>query len=218
METVKIPSAGNASEVERGASGSEGETHGARGGEGASAGSDSQHTRNPQSGKRGRGRPRKEKSVTENLEWLAESPQEVEITVEGEEVPKPRKKRQSTKKMLDTKENIFQIFGVVSLFAGDVWRLEQSEAELIAKPLDSILSRYNLLDRAEKYGDTMALTIAIVAVFAPRVLYTINQQREKRREKIEQERAISESTRPSASASSPAPTASTTDILKGLLG
>ena len=152
------------------------------------------------------------------MEWLAESPQEVEITVEGEEVPKPRKKRQSTKKMLDTKENIFQIFGVVSLFAGDVWRLEQSEAELIAKPLDSILSRYNLLDRAEKYGDTMALTIAIVAVFAPRVLYTINQQREKRREKIEQERAISESVRPSASASTPAPTASTADVLKGLLG
>ncbi len=142
----------------------------------------------------------------------------MEITVEGEDVPKPRKKRQSTKKMLDTKENIFQIFGVVSLFAGDVWRLEQSEAELIAKPLDSILSRYNLLDRAEKYGDTMALTIAVVAVFAPRILYTINQQREKRREKIEQERAISESVRPSASASSPAPATSTADVLKGLLG
>lgn len=162
-----------------------------------------------------RGRKRKEKLATDSVEWLAGEPQEVEIAVEGD-VPKPRKKRQSTKKMLDTKENIYQIFSVTSMFAGEIWKLDYTEAEMIAKPLDSILARYNLLDRMEKYGDTLALTVALVAVFVPRVIFTINEKREKRRER---EKAETLNSSGAGNSSSPSTgSADSKDVLQGIFG
>lgn len=125
-----------------------------------------------------------EKSVTKDLEWIAKKPELVEIPNDGEAIPKvkkERKPRESKKKLLDTKENLVQIFSVVSAFAGDIWKIDEQEAEIIAKPLDSILSRYNLLAKTEKYGDIVSLSIALTAVFLPRVLYTVNNIREKRK-------------------------------------
>lgn len=189
----------------------------AAGGAGGGAGNEhDSHDTQSTAGKKRRGRKPKEKLAVDSLEWIADAPQEVEITVQGEGVPKPRKKRQSQKKMLDTKENLYQIFSVASVFAGDIWKLEPDEAELIAKPLDSILSRYNILDRAEKYGDTIALTVALAAVFLPRIIYTINERKERHNAKQKAE-AVTGSGAGSATTSS-SNSASSQDVLEGLFG
>lgn len=138
---------------------------------------------NTQAGKKKRGRTKK--SPSQDMEWLAEKPQEITIPISEEEIPKPKKQRQSKKKILETKENLQQIFSIVSVFAGVIWQIDESEAEMIAKPLDSILSRYNLLEKTEKYGDGISLILATTAVFLPRVIFTINAKREEKLKKKE---------------------------------
>ncbi len=177
---------------------------------------------NTQAGKKKRGRAKKYPS--QDMEWLAEKPQEIAIPVSEEEIPKPKKQRQSKKKILETKENLQQIFSIVSVFAGAIWQIDESEAEMIARPLDSILSRYNLLERTEKYGDGISLILATTAVFLPRVIFTINAKREeklKKKELMEIGKQSAETTTRSESVhprSADFPTASIKNTLHGLLG
>ena len=147
----------------------------------ADTNSGSNDSNNSQTGKKKRGRPKK--SPAENLEWVAEKPEVVEIPI-SEDIPKPKRGRPAKgKKLLETKENLLQIFSIASVFAGEIWQIDEREAEMIAKPLDSILSRYNLLEKTEKYGDAVSLVLAATAVFLPRVIFTINAKREQKAEK-----------------------------------
>jgi len=177
---------------------------------------------NTQAGKKKRGRAKKYPS--QDMEWLAEKPQEITIPISEEEIPKPKKQRQSKKKILETKENLQQIFSIVSVFAGVIWQIDESEAEMIAKPLDSILSRYNLLEKTEKYGDGISLILATTAVFLPRVIFTINAKREeklKKKELMEIGKQSAETTTRSESVhprSADFPTANIKNTLHGLLG
>jgi len=177
---------------------------------------------NTQAGKKKRGRAKKYPS--QDMEWLAEKPQEITIPISEEEIPKPKKQRQSKKKILETKENLQQIFSIVSVFAGVIWQIDESEAEMIAKPLDSILSRYNLLEKTEKYGDGISLILATTAVFLPRVIFTINAKREeklKKKELMEIGKQSAETTARSESVHprlTDFPTANVKNTLHGLLG
>lgn len=157
-------------------------SNGAAGEDSTSADNRIINTGNTQTGKK-RGRPKK--STIQDMEWVADKPQEIEIP-SNEDIPKPKRGRPSKqKKLLETKENLMQIFSVVSIFAGDIWQIDSTEAEMISKPLDSILSRYNLLEVTEKYGDGVSLVLASAAVFLPRIIFTINAKRQEKREKLE---------------------------------
>ena len=187
----------------------------------ADTNSGSNDSNNSQTGKKKRGRPKK--SPTENLEWVAEKPVEIEIPT-TEEIPKPKRSRPAKqKKLLETKENLLQIFSIASVFAGEIWQIDEREAEMIARPLDSILSRYNLLEKTEKYGDGISLLLAATAVFLPRVILTINAKREQKAEKrkeIEgignQKGQITTSDKPTTTRSTPPPTTHTKDFLYSL--
>lgn len=125
----------------------------------------------------GRGR-KKKKSTVENLEWLTEKPEEIKIVPDDEE-KKEKPKKKKTQSSLTTKDNIFQLFTLVGTFAGDIWKLSESESESLSIPIDSIMKRYKLNDKLNEYGDIVSLTITSLAIFAPRIIISINDAKRK---------------------------------------
>ena len=181
------------------------------------AASGSEHSDHPRPGKRG-GRPKKEKPATESMEWITQKePQKVEIP-EPAEIPKVKKTRKTKEKLLDTQENLVQLSSIFAAFTHEIWQLDAAEAELIAKPLDRVLARYNLLAKTEKYGDFGALAIALLAVFTPRLIFILNSMREKRNKDADTKAKTAAGPGPAVDGSpSPAPS-SIKDLLHGQLG
>ena len=53
----------------------------------------------------------------------------------------------------------------------EIWKLSQKEAELIAEPLSTILNKNPVIGAVtSKYGDVIALVVAIATVLLPRLL------------------------------------------------
>jgi len=177
-----------------------------------------EHSDHPRVGKRG-GRPKKEKPAAESMEWLAQKePEKIEIPTETTEIPKVKKTKKTKEKLLDTQENLVQLSSVVAAFTHEIWRLDAAEAELIAKPLDRVLARYNLLAKTEKYGDFGALAIALLAVFTPRIIFTLNTVREKRNKNADATAKATAGPGPAVGESSSLTPPSIKDLLHGQLG
>jgi len=153
------------------------------------------------------------------MEWLTQKePQKVEIPTEPAEIPKVKKTRKTKEKLLDTQENLVQLSSIFAAFTHEIWQLDSTEAELIAKPLDRVLARYNLLAKTEKYGDFGALAIVLLAVFTPRIIFTLNSMREKRNKDADATAKVTTGPGPAVGeSSSPAPP-SLKDLLHGQLG
>jgi len=153
------------------------------------------------------------------MEWLTQKePQKVEIPTEPAEIPKVKKTRKTKEKLLDTQENLVQLSSIFAAFTHEIWQLDAAEAELIAKPLDRVLARYNLLAKTEKYGDFGALAIALLAVFTPRLIFILNSMREKRNKDADTKAKTAAGPGPAVDGSpSPAPS-SIKDLLHGQLG
>lgn len=95
--------------------------------------------------------------------------------------------KKSGKNNSDDYENISTLiktgFTVVSLRAGEQWNIDDNEANSIAKPLSKILEKYNLIEKLEKVSDPVALIVATGTVVMPRLIMTLNLNKEKEGEK-----------------------------------
>lgn len=175
--------------------------------------------------RRKRGRPRKDNSRdtqegrgSSKTEPLVEDMERLKpeiVSVDEQEIPKTKKKKQK-KSAIQTKDNIKSIFSILSNFTNPMWELSDEECEKLAEPLDSILSRYELFEKISKYGDVTALMLTSFAIFTPRILLTmeINKQKKKEVVLVESKKTTSESNDTSINANDTADVSS--DIKKYL--
>lgn len=61
------------------------------------------------------------------------------------------------------------LFDLLSVRAGEHWKLKPVEAQGIALPVGNIIARNGLGETAGKYSDYIMLTVSLVAVIGPRV-------------------------------------------------
>lgn len=144
-------------------------------------------------GKRGRGRPRK----SEQREAETEFPRLVVVNEPGDDdddgpQPQPKKSSSSRKRKNVnaelSKEQITVLikttFDIVASRPGlELWKLEQKECELIAEPLAQLLNRNPFISgAASKYGDYIALIVAIATVIVPRafIQWAAKEKKEKK--------------------------------------
>jgi hypothetical protein len=167
-------------------------------------GNKSETNPNPETPKKGRGRPRKEPTTGEQpggRETESNVPKLVLVDVPESEDPEildpPRKKattapKRKTKKDVQAelkKEQlavlIKTIFDVMGTRPGyEVWKLSQEESILIADPLTNILNKNPLVDKiASEYGDYIALLVAVGTIIIPRVMLQV-KSKPKKEEKI----------------------------------
>lgn len=106
------------------------------------------------------------------------------------EVKKERKKRET--KGDDLTSNIKMlletVFSVSSNFIGEHWKIEESEAEAIAVPLTKVLKKLNIADKVANVSDGFALVTAVGVVTIPRIIITVNDMKEKKRESEQNDR------------------------------
>lgn len=152
---------------------------------------------NSSGSERKRGRPRKDNSrdtannhagnstpqkVSNDGDLERIEPETVSIFLPPEDTTKPKKKKQK-KSSITTKDNLRNVFSLISNFAGSIWELSDEECEQLAEPIDSILQRYDYLEKLSKYGDVTALLLTSLVVFTPRVMLTMEQVKSERKKK-----------------------------------
>ncbi|MCM3176221.1 hypothetical protein [Paenibacillus sp. MER 99-2] len=69
---------------------------------------------------------------------------------------------------------------ISSMRTGSHWQLSKEETDNIAKPLVGILDRYNLLEKIAQGSDMIALGTALSVAFAPRVMYQLQLNKQRR--------------------------------------
>lgn len=97
---------------------------------------------------------------------------------------KPRKVRKAKAQTIDTGEIDKLIVGVSSVVASrpnmEHWQLTEVEAHTITQPLANILQKYGMFDKVTENSNEIALAVACVSVFAPRVMVSIAQAKAKK--------------------------------------
>lgn len=97
---------------------------------------------------------------------------------EGKTVRK-RKSSKQTDSNFDVIPLLTTIFGVVSSREGMAhWALSDSEAKAIGDPLNKIIGESKSLQQINDHADAIALVIACATILVPRLLITINNQKE----------------------------------------
>lgn len=98
---------------------------------------------------------------------------------------KPRKVRGTKKKAdaIDTTEIDKLIVAVSSVVASrpDMahWQLSEVEAHSISQPLANVLQKYGAFEKVTENSNEIALGVACVSVFAPRIMLTVAQMKAK---------------------------------------
>lgn len=96
---------------------------------------------------------------------------------------KPRKVNKNTaKKELDsfTNKQLIALLVSVSAIAASRpnnghWMLTDAEAETIVTPLCNIMNKYEAFNKVSENGNEIALAVACISVFAPRVMISVAQ-------------------------------------------
>lgn len=92
------------------------------------------------------------------------------------EVKAPQRKTRSKKETGISQSEIASLisgtFGLVSLKAGEHWQVSNDEALQVAKPLENILRKLDLLEKVSNASDGAMLVFAIATITLPRVLIT----------------------------------------------
>ncbi|MBZ4496120.1 hypothetical protein M1I50_19145 [Clostridioides difficile] len=142
----------------------------------------------------------------------------VELPGESEEERKKREERNkkrrekyaaqksTTKKTSKKKENktidttqinvlIETVSAIISSRPGwEIWRLSTHEIEQITIPLVNILKKNEIFDGLGEYADHIALAVACVTIIAPRMIITLQKQKEAKKFELTRQRT---DTRPS---------------------
>jgi hypothetical protein len=112
-----------------------------------------------------------------------------------EEGPQPKPKSSSSKKRKNVNAELSKdqisillktTFDIVGSREGlELWKITQKEAELIAEPLAQLMNRNPFISgAASKYGDYIALIIAICTVILPRAFVQFASKEKKKKEGI----------------------------------
>lgn len=79
-------------------------------------------------------------------------------------------------------QNLGMLIGAISGIAatrfGQHWALQPDEINAIAQPAARIMARHNLVEKANNYGDYVAIAIALGAAIVPRVMITQQMKKE----------------------------------------
>lgn len=92
--------------------------------------------------------------------------------------PKPRKVRKSkTANSIDTTEIDKVLCNLSTIVASRPnmahWELSEQEVHTITQPLGNILQKYGLFDKVTENSNEIALAVACVSVFAPRIMVSV---------------------------------------------
>jgi hypothetical protein len=113
-----------------------------------------------------------------------------------EEGPQPQVKKSSTPKKrkesnVELKKDQISVlikttFDIISSRPGfEIWKLSTQESELIADPLAQVMNKNPFISgAASKYGDMIALCVALATVFIPRLFVQMATQKEKNKNEV----------------------------------
>lgn len=92
--------------------------------------------------------------------------------------PKPRKVRKTkTANTIDTTEIDKVLCNISTIVASRPnmahWQLTEQEVHTITQPLGNILQKYGLFDKVTENSNEIALVVACVSVFAPRIMVSV---------------------------------------------
>lgn len=93
-------------------------------------------------------------------------------------IPKPRKVRKTkTANTIDTTEIDKVLCNISTIVASRPnmahWQLSEQEVHTITQPLGNILQKYGLFDKVTENSNEIALVVACVSVFAPRIMVSV---------------------------------------------
>lgn len=93
--------------------------------------------------------------------------------------PKPRKVRKSkTANSIDTTEIDKVLCNISTIVASRPnmahWQLSEQEVHTITQPLGNILQKYGLFDKVTENSNEIALVVACVSVFVPRIMVSVS--------------------------------------------
>lgn len=107
---------------------------------------------------------------------------------EGGQTVKPRKVKAGKPNTFDTKQLDTMIMAMSSIVASrpnmSHWQLDEKEVQSITTPLAGILAESELMSKLNDNSNQIALAVACVSVFAPRVMVTVAQMSEKKKTKV----------------------------------
>ena len=104
---------------------------------------------------------------------------------------KPRKVNQNKKQQTDAPINreqinalVITVFGIIASRPNcEQWALTESEVDAITKPLCSIIAESEKLEAIAQNSNQIALAVACVSVFAPRLMVTVQKAKTEREKK-----------------------------------
>ncbi|HEX9253022.1 MAG TPA: hypothetical protein VF870_12315, partial [Ignavibacteriaceae bacterium] len=75
---------------------------------------------------------------------------------------------------------------IASLKFGEHWTIDEAESNSIATPLNSILNKFNLVDKIAGVSDGVALVVATVSIAIPRIIIQsqLNSQKSNKQMKV----------------------------------
>lgn len=110
---------------------------------------------------------------------------------DGGQPVKPRKVRQAktpAQQPVDTKQLNAIIISLSAVVASrpncEHWLLNEKEVESITTPLSKMLAESQALETIGQYSNQIALVMACVTVFAPRLFVTVQKQKEEKKRAI----------------------------------
>jgi len=102
----------------------------------------------------------------------------------------PRKNSRTKKEVVVSQNEISNLimgcFSLVSLKAGEHWQVTEDESLQVAKPLENILKKLDLLEKVTNASDGAMLVFACVSIALPRILITKALSEENKKSKVEQ--------------------------------
>lgn len=142
----------------------------------------------------GTGKGKSDSEILQSTLVEQDTPKEVSVSLldsETVKTDKPKTKKKTTKKKaLSAKDKNSQIkdiqaliegvFSVVSIKAGEHWRLSPEESKQIAEPVSNILERYDLLKKVSEISDPVALVVATTTIVAPRLIISQMDMKQKK--------------------------------------
>lgn len=135
---------------------------------------------------------RETKEVEEKLPTpVKNAPRPVSISTSGEEEKPEKKPRKRTPKK---KEPTFDTSQIDALFLGltdyiasrpnmSHWKMTEKEVKSITEPLGNMIAKSEQLAKISEHSDAIALTLAVVTIFAPRIFISVQMSNEAKKMK-----------------------------------
>ena len=113
---------------------------------------------------------------------------EVPVSPVPEKSTKKRTRRKTKEPKMDMSQFDAMLIGLSEYVASrpgcEHWKMTQKEVQSITEPLGNILAKSEYMSQFAEHSDAIALVFACATIFAPRIIITVNNQKEKKPKKI----------------------------------